>query len=290
MNLGLGTVQFGQPYGVSNTRGMPAPAEVREILAAARGDGCTVLDTAVAYGEAERVLGEVGVREWQVVSKLSLGDLRPGEDLARGLDRVLADSLARLRLPALYGLLVHRPADLAGAQADALVAWLHDARRRGYARKVGVSVYRAEQLEDLRGFVPELVQLPCSVFDQRASRGGHLAALRARGTEIHLRSIFLQGLLLMAPEDVPSTLPQAVEPVRRLRDWCGREGLTPLQAALAYAKGLGDAAVAVVGVTSLEEWRELGQAFHAADPARHDFSPLAVDDERLLNPGQWAPH
>ena len=57
--LGLGTVQFGLDYGITNTAGQCPRDEVAGILALAADRGIRLLDTAATYGTSEEVLGAV---------------------------------------------------------------------------------------------------------------------------------------------------------------------------------------------------------------------------------------
>ena len=50
MKLGLGTVQFGMHYGISNREGKTPLREVTKILHVARDNQISVLDTAAQYG------------------------------------------------------------------------------------------------------------------------------------------------------------------------------------------------------------------------------------------------
>ena len=56
-NLAIGTVQFGQHYGVSNVDGQPDEEGVRKILELAQKKGICTLDTSPAYGDAEGLIG-----------------------------------------------------------------------------------------------------------------------------------------------------------------------------------------------------------------------------------------
>ena len=67
--LGLGTVQWGIPYGLTNQNGMTPPDSAREILSVASGYGVKILDTASSYGESEVVLGTYPLEEFHVVTK-----------------------------------------------------------------------------------------------------------------------------------------------------------------------------------------------------------------------------
>ena len=69
--LALGTVQFGLPYGIVNPAGQVSHDEAVAIVNHAWAMGLDTLDTAIAYGESEQRLGEIGVEQWQIISKLS---------------------------------------------------------------------------------------------------------------------------------------------------------------------------------------------------------------------------
>ena len=172
MRLGLGTVQFGQDYGISNRHGRPAVDEVAAILRVAADGGVDLLDTAHAYGDAEEILGELAVETapFRVVTKTpaarvsAIGDAEVGR--VRG---GFSDSLARLQRTSLFGLLLHRAADLALPGGERLAETLVRLREEGKVAKVGVSVYSPADLDRvIRVFRPDLVQLPFSVLEARA--------------------------------------------------------------------------------------------------------------------------
>lgn len=290
MQLGLGTVQFGLDYGVSNATGRTPEPEVRRILELAASRGLRVLDTAAAYGESESVLGRClpGAGNFRIVTKTVPLRQARGTDAAPGLVREgFARSLARLGLPAVDGLLAHHAADLLGPGGDAVFAVLDGLRREGLARKVGLSVYSGEDIDAaLARFDFDLIQAPVNVLDQRLVSGGQLARLKARGVEVHLRSVFLQGLLLLDPAAAPAYF----EPVRpRLAAWrqaLDRAGLTPAQGALAFARSL-DADVVLVGVENAAQLAANAADFAAAQGAGLDFAAFALNDEKYVNPGKW---
>ena len=201
--LALGTVQFGLQYGVANQRGKVAAQEVRAILEFARRAGLDMLDTAVAYGESEALLGQIGVSDWQVISKLPAVPVGCG-DVERWVRDSVADSLARLNVARLYGLLLHRPGQLLDSIGGQLYAALRRLTVDGVVGKIGVSIYDPGELDRLCDhFAFDLVQAPFNILDSRLVQTGWLSRLRRGGTELHVRSVFLQGLLLMRPTDRP---------------------------------------------------------------------------------------
>jgi aryl-alcohol dehydrogenase-like predicted oxidoreductase len=195
--LALGTAQFGLAYGVNNTAGQPTAAAVAEVLAAAQAAGLTLLDTAAAYGNSEARLGELAGKTagFEIITKLPAS---PPAQVAQHL----AESLTRLRRASLYGVMFHAFGPLQAEPA----AWqaLQAARAAGQVHRIGVSLYHPHEAEWLlaQGWDIDLVQVPYSVLDQRFATV--LPQLAARGVEVHVRSAFLQGLLLREPASLPA--------------------------------------------------------------------------------------
>jgi aryl-alcohol dehydrogenase-like predicted oxidoreductase len=173
--------------------------ETAAILKHARAAGLDTLDTAIAYGEAEQRLGAIGVGQWQVISKLP--PVPDGcADVAAWVRDCVRGSLQRLKVAALHGLLLHRSQDLLGSSGAALSVALAATKSAGLVAKLGVSIYAPEELDDLASRMQlDVVQAPLSIVDRRLASSGWLARLHAAGTEVHVRSVFLQGLLLMDP-------------------------------------------------------------------------------------------
>src|SRR5690349_9781068 len=111
--LGLGTVQWGMPYGVANRRGQRSIEDVRATLAHARQSGIRILDTAQAYGSAEQVLGQTADSDFKIVTKtLPLKADRVGDADVAAVARAFDSSLINLARKRVYGLLVHHAENL----------------------------------------------------------------------------------------------------------------------------------------------------------------------------------
>jgi len=283
--LGLGTAQFGMNYGISNRAGRTPESEVAAILARAWEAGCRVLDTAAGYGESETVLGRVlsPSLAFRIVTKTPpVG----ANGAAAGIGDTFAEQLVRLRRERVYGLLVHRASDLLGPGGDGIFDELCRLKDLGQVERIGASVYEGAEIDALLArFDLDIVQLPVNVFDQRLVESGRLARLKERGIEIHARSAFLQGLLLMSPHELPDSLGALRRPLEGFRAAAQEREMSPLQAALSFVKSLDAVDVAVVGVTSRAELEEVLRAFDS--PIPFDAAPFACGDARLVNPALW---
>lgn len=286
MNLGLGTAQFGMDYGVSNRVGQTPPQDVAAILARALDAGIRVIDTAAAYGSAERVLGEFGMLDrFDVVTKTPALRSEPGAARADILERTLLDSLSKLRLSSVYGLLLHSSGDLLGEQNAAVARRLVALRDQGLVTKIGVSIYSRAELDRMAEVLsPDIVQLPLSVYDQRMLADGTIEMLHAAGVEVHTRSALLQGVLAMQPEDLPGNLDALRAHHARYRSFVASIGLEPVAAAIGFVLGIEQVSAAVVGVNTLAQLEEL---LAVAPLAPEAFAEWAVDDEALVNPSLW---
>lgn len=194
--VGLGSVQFGMSYGVSNNHGQTTSEEVTKILNYANKSGITFIDTASAYGNAEEVLGFNDLNNFKIISKFM-----PQEE-NNSIKVQLKTSLEKLNVDSLYGYLAHRPLSLLDNQNE----WeeLLVLKQENKVKKIGFSLNEPKELDLLlnKGMIPDLIQVPYNYFDNRFK--DILIDLKAKGCEIHTRSAFLQGLFFSDIQKLPS--------------------------------------------------------------------------------------
>jgi aryl-alcohol dehydrogenase-like predicted oxidoreductase len=283
--FGLGTVQFGRPYGISNTTGQVHPDEVAKILRLAANLGVRWLDTAADYGDAEALLGTVLVEgPFRTVTKTM--PLRNGsiESVIEGVRK----SMRLLRRKPLDALLVHSAADLRAAEGPALWRSLLALKSSGEVHKLGISVYCNDGPLDLaRQFAPDLMQVPISLLDQRLIASGELARIKELGVEIHARSIFNQGLMFLQADQVPPRLAHGAPRLAEIKHIIATIGISPLQAALAFALQQPAIDLIVVGVTSARELNEIAMATQVTPQTNLDWRALALEDAIMLDPRSW---
>lgn len=284
--LALGTVQFGVPYGIANKSGKVSLAEVRDILDFARSTGIDLLDTATSYGNSEGCLGQVGAARFKVVTKLPPCP-EDESDVSRWVhDQVLA-SLQRLRIDRLYGLLLHVPGQLMSPIGSQLRTALEEVQRQGFVEKIGLSIYSPAELEQLLPLLSAaIVQAPFSLVDRKLAGTGWLQRLRSKGTEIHIRSVFLQGLLLMSQQEIPRRFVKWAPLWETWNLWLRKSGLSPLEACLGFARSFSEIDRIVVGVDSLAQLREVVGASRADIPKA--WPSIECADPELINPSFWA--
>lgn len=284
--LALGSAQFGSKYGVANRTGEITSAELSAILETAKAAGISVCDTAALYGNAESRLGDAGLDGWKVVTKLPPLP-ESVTDVEGWVLSALGESLTRLRQPSVWGLLLHRAADLRGPRAAELYAALATVRARGLVTRIGLSIYSPGELDDLwPAFTFDLVQAPLNVFDQRLISSGWLERLTREGAEVHARSVFLQGVLLMPAAGRPSYFDRWTPLLDSWFTWLAQHHVSATKACLDFVLAHRSVSQVVIGVDSDAQLREL-MAAADAPVASQPPSRFATHDADLLEPFRW---
>ncbi len=278
----LGTVQFGISYGISNDLGIPDDSELRRIFDIAFLNGITVLDTATAYGNAEERIGVLSENRFKVVTKFVNVANR------QALRDTLEQSIQRIKAEQLYAYMAHNSDELI-SKPD-LWDFLRTEREKGRIKKIGYSLYTTDQLEQLLllEMKPDIVQLPYNLIDRKFE--GYLSELKRFGTEIHIRSVFLQGLFFMDTESLPEKLQPLKSTLLEIKRLCTENNLTIAQLLLSYVNHHPLINKIVVGVASakqlLENIRDITTERLSSD-LLEQIKLITVADAELLNPVNW---
>jgi len=282
--LALGTAQFGLPYGIANQAGQVSREQAGEILSVARESGIDTLDTAIAYGDSEASLGAIGIEGFKLFTKLpALPD--DVTDIEGWVEEQMQASLRRLNVDSVYGLLLHRSGNLLGAMP--MVQALERLKAEGLVQKIGVSIYAPQELDAVtRACAIDLVQAPLNLMDRCLVTSGWLQRLYDQGIEVHARSAFLQGLLLMPRTAIPAKFERWAPLWDAWHDGLARNRLSATAASLQYPLSLPQIDRVVVGVDSAAQLREL-VAITQAPVLQQNWSALACEDENLINPAHW---
>jgi len=286
MKLALGTAQFGLDYGIANQNGKVSSEVACSILDFARANSVDTIDTAIAYGESESCLGGLGLQDFYLITKLpALPD--DISDVRAWVQQQIVGSLSRLKLTSVYGLLLHRPEQLSGTKGDELASALHALKHEGLVHKIGVSIYEPEQLASVVKVCDiDIVQAPLNLLDRRLVTSGWLQRLYASGVEVHVRSAFLQGLLLLPRQSIPAKFERWHGLWNSWHSWLTERDISALYVCLQYVLSLPQVSRVVVGVESLEQFREI--LLNVTDVASlSNFPEISSADEKLINPSNW---
>jgi aryl-alcohol dehydrogenase-like predicted oxidoreductase len=289
MKLALGTAQFGLQYGIANSNIKLSLDDIYKILETAKNNGIDTLDTAFQYGESQKNLGRVGAKNWKVISKLHTLDINT-KNVYESTYKVVEKSLSNLKIEKLEALLIHDVNLLKQDYGDNVWRALEDLKQDGVIDKLGISIYQPEDLNILYDrYDFNIIQCPISVLDRRINSSDLLSRINKDGKELHARSIFLQGLLLMNNSDRPRGFNKWKSLWQIWEDWLDQNGISSLEACISYVYKMKEVKKVIVGVDSLSQLNEIISSLKNIGKFNNlNFpSQLDIEDGLLLNPSNW---
>ena len=289
MKITIGTAQFGLDYGISNKQGQVNGLQASKILEYAYRNGINFIDTAASYGNSEEVIGSrISNQDWKIITKtISFQDDQITNRDTNKLKKYFNNSLKKLKKESIYGLLIHSCDDLFKPGGDKLFKDIENIRSSGCVEKIGVSVYNNNQIDRLLSeYDFDLVQLPISILDHRLIESGALEKIKDTGAEIHARSVFLQGILLMPLDVVPSYFLPIRKKLESLKNISQELNMSALELAFGFVNSISEIDKIIVGLNTVEQLFEIINAAQI-QVKYSDFSELAVDNEDIVNPSLW---
>jgi aryl-alcohol dehydrogenase-like predicted oxidoreductase len=280
----LGTAQLGFNYGISNKIGQPSIDQAREILDTAYNSGIRILDTASAYGDSEKVVGELNQNRFEIISKLpDLSKIEYSEDYNE-VSVFLQKSLENTQQQQLCAYLLHSIDNL---KINGVVLWkkMQVLKEQGLTKKIGYSLYSPKQLNlYFDQYKPDIVQIPMNILDREFQKTGWLKKLKDNGVEIHVRSVFLQGLLLMEYENQVLKFPLYKHIWDLLRNELNSCQVSAIDYCLGFSKAVEEIDEIVVGANSAVELKEIMSSKSSVNSVPIE---LASSDKQLIYPFNW---
>lgn len=280
--LVLGTAQFGSAYGITNSQGRLNDHDLAKVLELALDTGVTRLDTAAVYGDALDRL-RPWAADFTITAKVVGTDsVDPVEQIQR--------SLSRIGLDEFHSCLVREWDGLDDRARDRVAERMIDAQDQHLIGRIGIAAYSREDVLSFRTHVLRaggevgVVQVPANPLDRRLDADQDLLELTLSGTEVAVRSVFLQGLLLLEGTNVFRQHPDVQRYWNFVKSATRQSGL---QACLAHIRALPWAQQVVVGVTSVLEWEAILMVWHQVQPLIAPVD-LTSHDLDLLDPRRWS--
>lgn len=281
MKIALGCAQFGMKYAVGNLKERVPYSELINILKIARLSNIEVLDTAIVYGDSEANLGNANVEGFKVVTKIPSICGRYCE-----IEKRVEEALKRLKINSLYGLLFHDSKDFFNFSES--IQSIERLKHLGLIDKVGISIYSPDELTNFP-FLDHLdiVQAPYNIFDRRIETSGLLNQLKNKNIEVHVRSVFLQGLLLLKPSDRPKYFDKWNTALTDWDTWVTKNGYSRLKSALSLPLSNPAIDKVIVGVDNVAQLRAILEIATVNTLIKvPEF--LSVNDLKLINPANWS--
>lgn len=281
--LAIGSANFGLKYGFKNQNRKLSSETVSEILDYAWENGAETIDTSMGYGESESVIGAYldvnQTKDFRIITKINTTEA-PAERLNQ--------SLTNLHKSEVYGILIHnfnyyeKDSEL----FDHLMRFKED----GKCKKIGISLYYPEELQSLidKKVPLDIIQVAYSIFDRRFEK--MFPILKELGTEIHVRSVFLQGLFFSETQKLSTHFDNIKNRIDTIQRLSSSTGISIASLCLNFVADNQFIDKIIIGVDSLSDLRDNLRILSEnglVQPYLEHLNDLAVEDVNILFPHLW---
>jgi aryl-alcohol dehydrogenase-like predicted oxidoreductase len=282
----IGTANFGVDYGITNTKGKVNNFELNEIISAMKTIGIDKFDTAINYGDSQKVLGKSGLESFHIDTKLPSIPVDISE-IDGWINNQIETALTDLSLDQINRVYFHDSMQLLNDDiASSAFASISKVKERGLIKEVGISIYDPMILDQLTNNIEfDAVQVPLNIFDRRIIDSGWLNKLSQKNINVISRSVFLQGLLLMDDVNRPKYFSQWNELFSSYDDWIQHINISRVEACLQFIFSISQIHGVIIGIDDANQLHEISNYLK---PSVLDFPDYLIsNDESLIDPNNW---
>ena len=281
----IGAARFSGIYGIKNNKSILSTKKIKKIIKLSKKNKILSIDTAISYKNANNILGKIGINDFIVNSKLPLLDFK-NKKLEQNIENMIIKHINILKIKKLNILYLHDPNQILKDKKNKIINSLINLKKKKYYNKIGFSIYTPAQLPKLlKKFKPDAVQIPLNIFDRTFLKSGEINNLKKNNIEIHVRSIFLQGLLLYDKNNIPKQFNKWNFLFDNFQKWIENKKISKIQACLSILKIIKHKIKLIVGVEDENQLNEICVNLKKikTKPPKNIFS----NDFNLINPSRW---
>jgi len=297
----LGTVQLGIDYGIANINGKPDFKTSIKILKYAWDNGINTFDTSPKYGNSEKIIGSFisskitnNIENLIISSKLPQVNIKKNltfDNLYNYVKTQIKHSIEDLKVKKIPIYLIHHPTDIY-LEEGLIFECLTQIKKEGLIDRCGISAYNPEEvISSLKFKEIDAVQVPINVFDHRFIKMDLLKELKKKKYLIFARSIYLQGLFFIQPQNLPNYLRKAEEHLIKLRNISNEYNIEIDKLVFLFVRDLPEITSLVIGAEKIEQVarniellkeKPLSNKIHQL--IMREFSEIP---EKIINPSFW---
>ena len=283
MKLAIGTAQFGYKYGITNSTGQVNINQIKKILNFSKQNKIFYLDTAIDYGESEKIIGNLKLKNFQIITKLPSPPYNE-KNLEEWTEKKILKSLKLLKVKKIYALLLHNPNQLNLTSGRRIYEAIIKLKKKKIIKKIGVSVYNRKELNNiLKMYKIDIVNLPLSFANREFLKDDCLKKLKKNKIEIHVRSIFLQGLLVNYFKDDFKYLLNT-NFFKKWDLWLKKNKINSIDACVNFVKKIKEVDKIIVGIDNFEQLKFIFRAYQRKDSLIFPFFNI---HKKIINPQYW---
>ncbi len=295
MKISIGTAQLGLPYGINNSRKKSIRLnEFKKILLSSNKKKINSIDTAIAYGDSEKKIGQILSKlnlknNFNITTKLPKIRHKKSNIIKDYVEEMSYQSLRKIGIKKFYSVLIHDIQDIKSNKKDIIFNALKNLKKKKITKKIGISCYSLKDLEKIiKSYKFDIVQIPFNIFDNRVLDKKILSLLKRKKIEIQIRSVFLQGLLLMQFNKIPKKL-QKFKLLSKWRDFLIKYNLSPLEICISYVKTFNFYKNVIFGFDNYKQFKEVVKLYEKKifNKNLNYMNKILKNNSNLINPSKW---
>ena len=277
----IGTAKFGMKYGFYKKE--TSLKQVEKILLYAKKSGINILDTALTYNNAFDKLVKVGIKDWSIISKIpSLP--KEVKDIKAWVYKITFLTLKKLKISKIDTMLIHDEENVINLKiGKKIFNSLEELKRNKLIKNIGCSIYDSYKIKKIINYYNfDLVQCPFNILDTRIYSSGLAEILHKKNIKLHLRSIFLQGLLLKS-----NKLPKKFKNNKILQSfdkWLANNNKNNINVCLSFVSKFNFDKL-IVGVSNLKQFQEIIDRSKNLTNELPEF--IIKNNNKLIDPRKW---
>ena len=253
--ISIGTAQFGMKYGVTNKNKSLTIDEISKILSYAKKNKINKIDTAYAYGNAEKKLGNFNLTNWKISTKIP--KVPSKTNINDWVEKKIKISLSRLKINKFDTVFVHDISETNNKKKfKKIYLSILNLKEKNITKNIGCSIYKTQDLKKISKYKFDVIQAPVNIFNNEIFEKKYIDYLKKRGTNLEIRSIFLQGLLLTPPDTLPKKFKKWKKIFLNLHNFHLKEKISKISIAFSVLEKKKYKSV-VVGVSSFNDFKEI---------------------------------
>ena len=281
----LGSANFDQIYGIK--KNFIKKSEIKKLFDLALKNKIKTIDTSPLYNKSEKIIGLLNNNRFKIISKIpKLPKNIKRENIQKWLKQNVMISLKNLKIKKFECLVLHNANSLLCKNGDEIYKGIRNMKINGFTSKIGVSIYDFNVLDKiLKKFKFNLIQAPFNILDRRLVEKGWLKKLKKRKIEVHARSIFLQGILLLKHNQLPKKLIKLNKKLMVWENWLKKNKFSSLQVCLSFVLNQSQLDGIVVGYNNTNQLNQILKL----KQIKNNFSlpNLNIKDKKLIDPREW---
>lgn len=280
--IGIGTANFGSNYGVHNRKiSKLAAKKIIEIL---KKNKINLIDTSSEYFGSEEILGNLDISKFKIVTKIKIPSNFVIHDMPK-IEKIFFSSLKKLKVKSVYALLIQNCEELLKKNGKYFYNFFLKLKKEGLIKKLGFSIYSTITLNRLdKKFKFNIIQVPLNILDQRFLKKDLLKKLKKKKIEIHSRSSFLQGLLLLNQNQIPKNFKND-KFILKFNNFIKENNYDKLNYLLNFSKNIKEVDCVIVGIDSPTQLKKI---LSLSTDDESEFKKFRFNtDIKIIDPRLW---